>query len=124
LGITVAEYVALEDVRKGLLSGRYHHGKYNPKKLNFRMVSTCENPKNVKAESTKAACGTVACIGGWVAFSMNKKSTVDVRDRYVSSRCGSSLYRLYYEYNGDPKPKQAARAIKNFLKGSADPWFN
>jgi len=79
LKITDAEWLALQSVAAGLASGSCteENGKI------FDMHVTC----------SPHACGTVACIGGWVGIEMGM--TVGGADTYVRN-CAESIYPLYY----------------------------
>lgn len=103
LGISQAEYEALQVVRDGLASGEYSHDSDN----RFDMLVTCK----------QGNCGTVACIGGWVALTMGKNDLQ--ADSYVWDSEYGPLAPLYF-----PKylaswaaitPDVAARTITTFL---------
>lgn len=70
-------------------------------------------------------CGTIACIGGWVAI-MTGKSDFDA-DEYVCNPPGK-LYQLFWP--GDTEcqngyiatPSQAAIALRNYLTDGEPRW--
>ena len=123
LGITEEELDALIKVRDGLSSGCFTHvDGYDepPVKYGFNMVIA----------GNHGSCGTVACIGGWMAIVMSSKMddplSLDVNDmkRYVSSNM--ALERLFYPpvslYYSTITPDQAALAIDNFLATGDPRW--
>lgn len=75
LGITEAEHRALQRVAIGLASGAYVHKKI------YSSQSTHEKMFNMNAAYQSDDCGTVACIGGWVAREMGR--TPIEADEYV-----------------------------------------
>ena len=110
LGISQAEYEALQVVRDGLASGRFVHTSEAPigdDVEQFDMHATCE----------RNDCGTVACIGGWVGLAMGKGRYES--DRYVWAAEGGPLNNLYFPANVASwdyiTPDVAARTITTFL---------
>lgn len=109
LGISQAEYEALQVVRDGLASGRFVHAE----------LSDGENVEQfdmgITAESND--CGTVACIGGWVGLTMGMARSE--ADKYVWSAEHGPLKPLYFPNhlrNWDSiTPDVAARTITTFL---------
>ncbi len=78
---------------------------------------------NMGTVGSKTSCGTVACIGGWVAF-LNGKSLYEAV-QYVY-RAHGRLKNLFYpperfDYD-DITTEQAAMAIRNFLTTGAPRW--
>ena len=114
LNITEAEHLALQGVAAGLASGAYVHRKnYSdliPSTMSFDMEATCQSDD----------CGTVACIGGWVAREMGK--TVKEADEYVMAIESGPLLPLYYPDHvlcwSNITPAIAAAAIYEFLDGN------
>jgi hypothetical protein len=110
LGISQAEYEALQVVRDGLASGEFSHDDSK----RFDMNITCDVDD----------CGTVACIGGWVAVVMGRDKWE--ANRYVlNMELGDALYPLYYPDDMSDwsriTPAVAAATITSFLdSGEAD----
>jgi hypothetical protein len=122
LGLERKELKALKAVRDGLASGRYRHvktTKFNAenksRKPLFNMSAACETHE----------CGTVACIGGWVARELGMD-----KDEAASFVYGikpySPLHELFYPTTDKDwntiTPKKAAQAIDNFIKTSNPKW--
>lgn len=126
LGLSRKEHNALVKIQDGLASGRYKHIKrdadynwpeYKGKKPLFNMNQAC-----TKGHS----CGTVACIGGWMALEM-KMSPQEAADFVFNVRSGVPKYRLFYPEDvvddwDEITPKKAARAIGNFLETGDPQW--
>lgn len=122
LGIERKEFNALGRVRDGLRENRYIHVPSPESRLKplakggFNMSEPCEAYQ----------CGTVSCIGGCVALEM-KMNAGDAR-AYVCSKSHdtSALNKLYYPEALEDwpaiTPKQAARAIDNFLNTGDPQW--
>jgi hypothetical protein len=110
LGISQAEYEALQVVRDGLASGEFSHDGDK----RFDMNITCDANN----------CGTVACIGGWAAMAMGYDK--HAANHYVLTvDPGDALYPLYYPEDMSDwsriTPAVAAATITSFLdSGEAD----
>ena len=108
------EYAALIKVLGMLERGELRHvddWQHTRGKLLFNMETSGER-------INKNMCGTPACIGGWVAFLIGYKDTL----QYVSSRRGE-LHKLYWQApDGYITVEQAARATRNFLVTGAPDW--
>jgi hypothetical protein len=102
LGISQAEYEALQVVRDGLASGEFSHDERT-----FDMHATCE----------ATDCGTAACIGGWVALTMGK-ARHEAND-YVWANERGPLKALYFPRDipswDDITPAVAAATITSFI---------
>lgn len=120
LEISRKEYRALTRVKEGLESGRYVHvGNHEsnvPKgKRAFDLSIACE----------RGSCGTVGCIGGWLAREM-RYSIQDAEDYVTSTEVDSKIRHLFFpprriDYEG-VTPIQAAQAIENFLRTGNPSW--
>lgn len=124
LGISIKEMNALRKVRDGLREGRFRHvtspeldedAKVKKDKPLFNMEKAC---------ATGYECGTVACIGGWVALQM--KIAPEEAAKYVYDGRSTSLDKLYFpdvvkEWDLIT-PKKAAKAIDNFLTTGDPQW--
>lgn len=133
LGITKKEYNAAIKVRDGLREGRYVHIKYDD---DGEIKNGSEKRLFNLGEAFRPAtsdCGSVACIGGWMATEMRvpvaeRTHFVDPRFGYTSARGRSdSLYPLFFPEGLDVEwetvsPKRAAKAIDNFLKTGSPKW--
>ncbi|MDH7796373.1 MULTISPECIES: hypothetical protein [unclassified Beijerinckia] len=123
LGISIKERNALVKVRDGLQAGEYVHVK----EPIYRYVP-CKKPIfNMVEFEGEFDCGTVRCIGGWVAHLCDNFSPRS----YVCNAEGP-LGELYFPLGGDGgnddyaysriTPKQAAKAITNFLDTGKPEW--
>lgn len=125
LGITEAEHAALQVVRDGLANGRFIHVMEREVSENLNILS---NPETTSLEGERFAmtescvegsCGTVACIGGWVAKIMGYGAVGARRYVHECFMDTSPLRPLYYPYHVDEwdfiTPDVAARAITTFL---------
>lgn len=71
-------------------------------------------------------CGTVYCIGGFVALhhGMNQKEA----NRYVMLSCSPALKVLYFPYFNskwtDITRDHAVQAVENFLKSGDPKWYD
>lgn len=118
LGITAPEYNGLRWVLENLRNGTI---KERPVKL--------EEPGegmflDMGTEFSEPACGTVACIGGWVAATMGFDIPEAVRyvDRMMDYP-DSPLYKLYWDEIGmGVRPSHALAAIENLLRTGNPDW--
>lgn len=113
LGISQPLYDALIEVRRRLLSGEITQSNY---------VSPPRDGGTVFDELTKDegarfsyriwgepnACGTTACIGGWVEI------LTGLDTEYETS---PALHALFYDGKFGTTPMEAAKAIENVLHG-------
>lgn len=117
LKLTNAELTALKAVRSGLLRGEYVHAP-NPqdmKKSKRRLFNMNYDG------ATFFRCGTVGCIGGWMAKEMPEKEMFSIWD------AEGPIKLLFFPGVGADEwdaitPRQAARAISNFLKTGFPKW--
>lgn len=123
LGITQKELNALKRVRDGLREGRYRHVK----NCDLRDAKSDGRPIfNMEGSAWNASCGTVGCIGGWMAMSMGM-STLAASD-YVHDTSPAALHPLFFPHGVDLfhwdriTPKRAARAIDNFIETGDPKW--
>lgn len=120
LGITFPEWAALFGValalHDGLIPMHSAKEKDDADKHVFNLLTSC---------APNGHCGTVGCIGGYVAMAMGKN--VDDADHYVHSANGAQR-ELYFPSTVDRydrvTPQQAARAICNFLSTGHPNWRN
>ncbi len=64
-------------------------------------------------------CGTLACIGGWVAI-LNRWNATDNVNKYMPM--GSPLRKLYWGYPCGVKVEHAAIGLRNFLTFGDPKW--
>lgn len=119
LKLTNAELTALKAVRSGLLRGEYVHAP-NPDEMTPVSRRRLFN-MNYDSE-TAFRCGTVCCIGGWMAKEMPTKEMFSIWDAEEKP-----IGRLFFPGVGVDEwdaitPRQAARAISNFLKTGFPRW--
>lgn len=74
-------------------------------------------------------CGTVGCIGGWcLALSQNRYGHLGqlycrTDDDNPDNDFDGPLHDLFFAWGARKQtPARAAKAITNYLDGSADPW--
>ncbi len=103
LGITEAEERALAAVQRQLENGKLVH----------TMMPVARHGFNMRWAYVKEPCGTISCIGGWMARLM-KKGDPDVYVDYVRSDALVSLFFPPNECWEMITVKQAAQAIKYF----------
>jgi len=111
LKIPAKDRAALIEVLRRLEAGELQHT--DP------WCSTIPNGFNTQTTGKKQDCGTVACIGGWVAFLTNRDS-----DAYVK-RAKDNLCRLYWpdvESMAAISVAQAARALRSYLTTGQPNW--
>lgn len=118
LRVSAEEHIALQQVLKMLESGEIQD--IDPiKPIRFQPV-----PKGLFMSSTgcQTACGTAACIGGWVATLMDVDPAYYVWDYGSDGKYRHKpLRQLYFGNLGITPSKQAAQALRNFLtKGNPD----
>lgn len=127
LGISQTEYEALVKVRDGLAAGLLVHKvlDYPNEQIYVRHCPTEDVIGYFNMNYEGQGCGTVACIGGWMAASMG----IDQQD-YVQST-GGSLRGLFYppmmddlehaDYE-DITAEMAVKAIDNYLRTGNPFW--
>ncbi len=120
LKISEKEHTALQQVMQMLESGEiaerdlYQHLVHQTKPKVLHMGST----------RCSTACGTAACIGGWVAILTDEENI----DEYVwgqnwLNNPRAPLHNLYWQHTrGRTTTAQAAQAIKNFLTTGDPNW--
>lgn len=118
LGLTKKELEALLAVRDGLASGAYKHVR------NFSDTKSKKPMFNMTQACVSDSCGTIGCIGGWMARQMGLNE-IEAHD-YVYETPGKT-YDLFFPkgLNGDwdkITPKQAVKAIDNFLETGDPKW--
>lgn len=83
-----------------------------------------QNGFNMSFDGLETPCGTVACIGGWVAVILGDKATWG----YVAGPAiDTPRRRLYWPLGGDDVMKtittsQAAMALRNYLTTGEPRW--
>lgn len=105
LGITEEEERALVAVQRQLESGKLAH----------TVTPTIRRGFNMRWAYVKEPCGTISCIGGWMARLMKKRDP----DVYVEYERSSALVPLFFPAHKDWEmiaAAQAAQAIDNFRK--------
>jgi len=125
LKITEDERSALIKILGMLERGEFHKNDFSTHEYGFNM-NLCVYPlgRNQSWGLSGQKCGTVACIGGWVAMMMGKESTRDIIE-YVHGR--NPLRRLYWpninmgDYT-NITTAQAAHAVSNFLTTGNPDW--
>lgn len=120
LQITQQEHAALQQVLRMLESGEI--SDLNPDKdVRYQFV---RKGLWMATSSATTACGTTACIGGWVAAFMKVgMDTYVFRYHENSIEADSPLHELYWgNIEETTTTKQAAQAIRNFLTTSNPDW--
>ena len=122
LGISFAEYGALLGTREMLKNGDLVFAKGRDFPLpNIHLF-------NMSVGMTaNAECGSVGCIGGTMGQIMSKDAQEAMDYVYEKDTSGEVLRNLFYmdgfRYKmSTATPKQAIKAIDNFLSGSKTPW--
>jgi len=135
--ITPREHEALVTVRDALAAGEFRHSRITegPDGPTFNMRSTC----------LSGDCGTIACIGGWMAITMlglarekpvsyeNQTQVFDFVTDYGDGELlpsSPSLMGLFYppgaredeEWWDFITPAYAVEAIDNFLRDGDPRW--
>lgn len=113
LGVSKVEFYALIKVLGMLERGELvdhkcinSHGKFEP---------TIPNGFNMNCSGEKTACGTVACIGGWIAILLEKPHTYVYETR-------ANLHNLFWGYLPNTTVAEAAIATRNFLTFGTALW--
>lgn len=128
LGISCEEYCALHKVKRGLESGEYVH--VSPEIMDRESIPEGKRGFNLSTTCKGYSCGTVGCIGGWVAQEMGlsifESGNYVERQQYGSVKGMKELYypKMYVGYYGGVTPRQAAQAIGNFLSTGKPNWRN
>lgn len=83
---------------------------------------TIPNGFNMECSGAQTDCGTMACIGGWVAILMGRRDKFI--NQYVNTRNpNSKIGRLYWGCTGSATTvEQAATALRNFLTDGDARW--
>jgi hypothetical protein len=117
LKIEERDHAALIQVLGMLERGELVHERTRDKGHSFN--PQVPNGFNMECSGTKTACGTVACIGGWVAYLTGRSN------EYVNSleELDCSLQELYWgNTNERTTPDQAASALRNYLTLGEPRW--
>jgi hypothetical protein len=133
LGIAEEELEALIEVRRKLAEGEIVKADYEDHRqpglqgFNMQYAAIASNDSD--------SCGSVACIGGWMAAHIANRRDWLGATMYVSTHKSNSLHILFYPFRGDGTEEslaekmkaitveQAIQAIDNFLAGATlDPW--
>jgi hypothetical protein len=115
LGITEAEWAALQVVAAGLAAGEYVHNTGANRRTGRKMFNM-----NIPCDALNYKCGTVACIGGWAALQMGMSP--GAATAYVTTiDTDSPIESLYFPKStaewDNVTPAIAAKAIYQFLDG-------
>lgn len=119
LGIEELEFGALTKVLGMLERGELIH---EPRMKGNIFDPQVQNGFCMACSGIQTSCGTVACIGGWVAILMgNKGPSIN---EYVNLVEGSSSLRdLYWgRSRRNVTPAQAAIALRNYLTHGEPRW--
>lgn len=129
LAITLPELIALLGVKEALHRKLFKHDKKFTSNAMVDAVGSC-HVFNMAAQGDKnASCGTIGCIGGYMALAMRTpmRYYVDYVNRGGALDRGHSpaLHPLFYPPNkfkyAAIKASDAEVAIDRFLNGEA-PW--
>jgi hypothetical protein len=119
LQITDSEYEAALVVLRMLERGELHH-LFEDEQSHFNAWdrATIPNGFNMACSGVRTSCGTVACIGGWMAMHMK----LHMR-RYVGYTHSPSLRSLFWgNTHSHTTTEQAAMAMRNFLTVGKPEW--
>lgn len=117
---THAEFMADERLVAALKATREMLAQPLPNRRRFSMSTTCVYDGY--------DCKTVACIGGWMAFFLNRKTRYYTRETFVLNARKSAAGNLFYANERDAPPMsritqaQAVVAIDRFLAGETLLW--
>lgn len=115
LGITENEFLALLEVRRKLAEGKLKHRKEYSYARGSGFNMSCIQNKN--------GCGTVACIGGWMAMEMGYTEWAGA---YVDDFRSEPLHYLFYPSRAGNweaiTPQRAVEAIDYFLEKGVPNW--
>lgn len=119
LKITFAEWLALIGVRNAMASGGITHDANGQSS-----VVPNEHTFNMNCTGKVYNCGSVACIGGYMAMAMGVGGADEISDYvygrerlrtlFFPSKCGHIYEKI--------TPKHAIKAIDNFLTSGAPKW--
>jgi len=129
LQVTDAEFAALLQVLGALERDEFRHYTLSRRRL---IRATVPNGFSMSEHLCKEGCNTVACIAGWAhEFSGGKvfKSNGGIQGAFLwGGVLSHALEELFYMYTQPPgaldttTPKQAARALRNFLTYGEARW--
>ena len=120
--------ILMKDIKKHLADLAYYFENEDSKISSFHMSYACSNRVH--------QCGTVACIGGHVflmhlGYDITQPMIVSTSHAYAASRfvdgqTSKKLQKLFYppfevDWN-NITPKEAAKAIRNYLKNGDPKW--
>ena len=115
--MTPTERETLIKVRNGLASGDYVH---------VQDERPAHGKRVFDMDVASKTCGTVACIGGWMAMDMGLKTVIEVSNYVSSGGHESDMRGLFFpDIDGNFSritPAQAVQAIDNFLQGEDPCW--
>jgi hypothetical protein len=115
--MTPIERAALIEVRNGLVRGDYVH-------IDDDQIDNNERIFNM--EVMASPCGTVACIGGWMATHMELVRHESILDYVKRGGFEGDLRKLFYPTVGGEMSRittgQAVQAIDNFLMDGKPRW--
>lgn len=80
-----------------------------------------KNGFNMGVEHLEIRCGTVACIGGWMAVFMNEDDPTYYVVKFLIEDSSSPLKQLFWA-NTTAKSAKAARTIRHFLRTGDVDW--
>jgi hypothetical protein len=122
MGINDEEFDALRKVLGMLERGELVHEPREDAAREYHFDPQVPNGFCMDCSGEQTSCGTVACIGGWVAILMGR--TRDDINHYVNSTsANSSLYALYWgRTDRNIQPSQAAIALRNYLTHGEPRW--
>jgi hypothetical protein len=116
--MTPKEREALINVRNGLASGRYIHAP-EPR------YDELEEPGHdyFNMDEYGSTCGTVRCIGGWMAAELGADALVFITQGGAHGDLGPLFYPGEIDRPwGSITPDEAIAAIDNFLKHGNPYW--
>ncbi len=125
LGITLAEWLALLGVREALASGALHHQKRRnttARHITNWPINGTKHTFNMGLICRQEHCGSVGCIGGYMALVTGQNTQVTVRREHPNRE----LAKLFFppsrsDYN-TITPKQAVQALDNYLTKGKASW--
>jgi hypothetical protein len=118
LKISSAERKALIKVLGMLERGELVDVPHDTHRLSIK--PTVPNGFNMECVYLETKCGTVACIGGWVAHLMKHPDPWNYID--LEDNRSEPLYRLYWKFSNNTGVAEAAVAVRNFLTFGDPKW--
>ena len=125
---TASELRITEDELEALKKTRCLLSRRMPDGAGFNMTKSYDtHAAGFVDDEVLTECGTVACIGGWMAVSMGMGPSAV--DDYVGSKdggYGDPLFHLFYPSIGMPwydiTPSMAVKVIDRFLETGEVDW--